>query len=218
MRLYNGVPGLEVLFQSPGKVELMTAVSKILSWITAHQRAWRAALLVLFVLAVLGPWAYTSDGVPPPNYCTEPNFLLPGPNLLCVGPVSGVEVLSFVGSVVLGIGAQLLGGLEVLSPEGSEVLRLALILLFIALLMLPFFTTLLLLWKPGNRRLQALQPVVWGLALVLSVWMPLMNAVMRSGRFWGLLLYLGLAASAIILELLAGRSARSVVTQSSTIP
>jgi hypothetical protein len=76
------------------------------------------------------------------------------------------------------------------------------------LLVLPFFTTLLLIRGRDSRRLRIFNLVAWGAAAVLSLLPVVFESALRSGRFWGIWLYAGLAAGALILEavwLAAGR-------------
>jgi hypothetical protein len=35
------------------------------SWIVRRQNIWRVAILVLLLVAILGPWSYSADGLPP---------------------------------------------------------------------------------------------------------------------------------------------------------
>jgi hypothetical protein len=44
--------------------------------------------------------------------------------------------------------------------------------------------------------------LTWGLAAVLSLLPVVFDATLRSGRFWGIWLYLGLAAGVLVLEIL----------------
>jgi hypothetical protein len=45
--------------------------------------------------------------------------------------------------------------------------------------------------------------MAWGLAAGLSLLLAVSESVLRSGRFWGIWLYIGLAVSTLILEVLA---------------
>ena len=57
------------------------------------------AVLVRLSVAMLGPWAHSSDGVPPPEWCRTPFILLESGR--CVDLVSGASVLFFmVGGVI----------------------------------------------------------------------------------------------------------------------
>ena len=60
-----------------------------------YRKVFRLVLLLLFAVAILGPWTYTLDGVPPVewNLCHEPYFLLTEDR--CASPVSGLTVLPF---------------------------------------------------------------------------------------------------------------------------
>jgi len=47
-----------------------------ISWINEHKNVGRVAVLVLLLLATIGPWTYTADGAPPAEWCRAPNILL----------------------------------------------------------------------------------------------------------------------------------------------
>ncbi len=84
------------------------------------------------------------------------------------------------------------------------------ILLFIILL--PFFSTVLLTWRRDPRRMQIFHLIAWGLAAVLSLLLVASQPILHSIRFWGVWLYIGVAVSALALEVIAlgsGRNPRS---------
>ena len=66
-----------------------------MEWIDKHKNMGRVPVLVLLLLAIGGPWFFTLDGVPPPEWCRDPFFLLS--NGRCAGSVSAAEILAFVG-------------------------------------------------------------------------------------------------------------------------
>jgi hypothetical protein len=148
-------------------------------WINEHKNVWRVAALVLLAAAIMGPWGYTGDGVPPPEWCHAPFFLLE--NGHCVGLVTGETVLP---------------------DRAREFLGVFLLTVSLFLLVLPFFTTLLLIWRRDSRRVHVFHLIAWGLAAVLSLLPVVFESALRSGRFWGIWLYAGSAAGALILEAL----------------
>jgi hypothetical protein len=155
----------------------------------------------LFLVAIMGPWTYTSDGVPPPEWCRDPFILLE--NDRCVGLVSGAEVLTFMAGAFLSMSVGLVTGATVLPDRAREFLGVFLFMLLLFLLLLPFFTTLLLIWGRASRRLRVFHLMVWELAAVLSLLLVVSQSALRPARLWGIWLYIGLAASALILEALA---------------
>ena len=179
-----------------------------MSWINEHKNVGRVAVLVWLLVAVVGPWTYTSDGVPPAAWCRDPNILLE--NDRCVRLVSGATVLTFMAGAFLSMSVGLVTGATVLPDRAREFLGVFLFVMLLFLLMLPFFTTLLLIWGRDSRRLRVFHLMAWGLAAVLGLLLALL-AVSGSGLYselWGIWFYIGLAASALILEVLtlvAGR-------------
>ena len=177
-------------------------------WISEHKTAWRAALLILLVVAVIGPWTYTADGVPPPEWCDEPNILLESGR--CVRLVSGTRVLTFMVNVFPEMSADLVTGETTFAGRGREFFFSFLLTLGSILVVLPVFSTLLLILGRSRRRLRVFQVAAWGVAELLAL--PLAVIDLSKLRFvvWGIWLYVALADVALTLELLAlvGEQAR----------
>ena len=74
--------------------------------------------------------------------------------------------------------------------------------LFTILLLLPFFTTLLLIWKKDSHRLQTINLSMWGLALLLAVLVFGLQLQDKAFYLWGLWLYFVLAMGALIVEMI----------------
>ena len=170
-----------------------------MSWINEHKNVGRVAVLILLLVAIMGPWAYTSDGVPPAAWCRDPNILLE--NGHCVRLVSGATVLTFMTGAFLSMGVELVMGATVFADRAGESLCVFLFMMLLFLLMLPFFSTLLLIWGGDSRRLRVFHVMAWGLAAVLSLLLAMSASVLMPGPLWGIWLYIGLAASALALEL-----------------
>jgi hypothetical protein len=177
-----------------------------MSWINEHKNVGRVAVLMLLLVAIMGPWGYTSDGVPPPEWCHDPFILLEDGR--CVGLVSAATGLTLVADVFLSMSVGLVTGATVLPDRAREFLGVSLAMMLLFLPMLPFFTTLLLIRGGDSWCLRVFHMMAWGLAAVLSLLQAVSESVLCSARFWGIWLYIGLAASALILEeltLVAGR-------------
>ena len=175
-----------------------------MSWINEHKNVGRVAVLVLLLVAMMGPWTYSSDGVPPAAWCRDPNILLE--NGRCVGLVSGATVLTFMVGAFLSMSVGLVTGATLLPDRAREFLGVFLFTVGIFLLILPFFSTLLLIRGRDPQRWRVFHVMAWGLA-VLSV-LPLLimltsATVMPPGQLWGIWLYFGLAASVLTLEMFA---------------
>ncbi len=87
-----------------------------MAWMSQHKNWVRMLVFVLLLIAILGPWAYEGDGVPPPSYCHPPFLLLENGN--CVGRMSGAFVLSFSTLAIPSLISQFLSGELVLSERG----------------------------------------------------------------------------------------------------
>ena len=181
-----------------------------MEWIAQRKRVIRVAALVPLLVAVIGPWTFSSDGVPPAAWCRDPNILLD--NGRCVRRVSGAEVLLFMSGGFISVNVQLIEGTLDLADRGREFLSVYLSMVLLILLVQPVFSTLLLILGGDRPRVRIYHVVAWGLTaalsgllLVASCWSE------RCTDLWGIWLYVGLAASTLNLEVLtlaAGRKPR----------
>jgi hypothetical protein len=173
-----------------------------MSWVSEHKNAWRITVLVLLVVAMVGPWTYSSDGVPPAEWCDDPLILLE--NGRCVKLVSGATVLAFWATAFFQMGVDLTAGETVLGGRASEFLFAFFFMVGTFLVVLPFFSTLLQVLGRGRRRMRVFHVITWGLAAPLAL---LLAVLLVSGgpyaKLWGAWLYVALTAIALTLELLA---------------
>jgi hypothetical protein len=202
-----------------------------MSWINEQKRVWRVAILVLLLVAIMGPWSFELVNVPSEYPCSAPFIRLEGD--FCGTPTLGIQYLvgTIVGVINRGVG--LVTGATGFASRGDELFREFLFMMVVPfLLVLPFFSTLLLLVR-GDRRHSVLYPVpvglldpgaqgpragqvrpstgrrlafnivAWSLAAGAGLLLGVLN-VLRPGWWmvWGIWLYIGLAVSALILEVL----------------
>jgi hypothetical protein len=167
-----------------------------MAWISQHKNRVRMLVFVLLLIAILGPWGYEGDGVPPPEFCHPPYLLLENGN--CVGRMSGAFVLSFSTLAIPELISQLLSGELVLSERGQEFLIILPVLL---LVVLPVTSTLLLARSANNRSFQIFSVISWGLALGLILLIAAFVEVFHPAHLWGIWLYFGLAGAMLALEL-----------------
>ena len=66
--------------------------------------------------------------------------------------------------------------------------------------LIPFFTTLLLIWKKETHRLQTINLIAWILAFLLTLALFTLQINRQAIRLWGLWFYILAAVSAIIFE------------------
>jgi hypothetical protein len=179
-----------------------------MSWINKHQRVWRVVILVLLLIAMLGPWAFDLINVPSEFSCS-PNVRLEGD--FCGMPLSGIGVFSGMVGGLINLGVRLATGATAFTDVPRELLFSLLLLLLVA----PFFSTLPLILGGDRRRWRVFHVVAWGLAVGIGLLLGLFGSSRLSWVFsrlfwvlWGIWLYIGLAGSALILEVLvlvAGR-------------
>ena len=165
-----------------------------MSWINEYHRVWRVVILVLLLLAFLGPWFFDPINVPAEYSCSAPFVRLKGD--YCGVPMSGLYVLWALASELTRRVVGLVTGAMPLIDAG----RAFPIILGVIVLLLQFVSTILLIWRGERQRPRIFHGVVWGLAAVWS-WGLLMSAPeLHRSQLWGLWLYVALVPSVLILE------------------
>jgi hypothetical protein len=166
-------------------------------WINEHKNVWRVAVLVLLLVAIMGPWTFDLINVPAKYPCSAPFIRLEGD--FCGVPMPGIRLIGWmVGGFVYTSAGLVTGAMGFI-----EWARLFLVSLFLFLLVLPFFSTLLSILRRDRRRRQVFNVVAWGLAAGIGLLIGLSRYPKLYWGLWGIWLYIGLAASALILEVLA---------------
>ena len=130
--------------------------------------------MILFVLALLGPWTFDVINVPAEYECSAPFIRLDG---------------NFCGMTLSGIQFFWLWFSALSIPP-----------------LIPFFTTLLLLWKKDARRFRTAHLTAWTLALVLTSVFFIAQINDSATGLWGVWFYILLAVGAILIEYLAARN------------
>ena len=170
-----------------------------MSWLDAPKHGWRVIILVGVLVAIMGPWTFDLLWVPaePPfSPCSAPYIRLDED--FCGMPLSGKWLFGWMVSGFVSGTSRLVAGANEFSEWGREVL----VGLLLALLVLPFFSTLLLILRGDRRRWQGFNIAVWGLAGGIGLLIGLFNYPKLFWVLWGLWFYIGLAVSALILEVL----------------
>ncbi len=165
-----------------------------MSWMNEHKRIWRVAVLGLLLVAIAGPWIFDLIFVPSEYSCSTPAVRLEGD--YCGIPMSGTWVLSAMFGIPVNIVVELGTGTTVLTDRIRELL----FSLLGFLLVLPFFSTLFLILCGDRRRQLVFHVAAWSLAAGLGLWIGMSSHPKLFWVLWGIWLYVGLAASALILE------------------
>lgn len=162
---------------------------------------WRAGILVLLVVAIIGPWTFSSDGLPPPEWCSGANRLVVGDR--CVRLVSNAEILAFTYVVSIEFVTTGLGRVNVLREMG----RIVPLFVLESILITPFLSTLLIFLREESRRQRVVHAVVLGIGVIASLLIVTMVSLLPSlpelsGRLWGGWLYALTAGTALLVELI----------------
>jgi hypothetical protein len=153
----------------------------------------RITTLVLFTLSMLGPWMFERINVPAEYDCGKPYIRLESD--FCGYPMPGFQVLPWFSVSFMEILVQM--------SRGTFTGRARELLIGLAILpLLPFFSTLLLMWKKDSRRLRTINLVAWSLALIPPLTIFILEINRQIVQLWGLWLYILVAVGAVIIEIL----------------
>ena len=167
-----------------------------MSWINQHKNVWRVVLLVVLLVAVMGPWIFDSILVPPGFSCSKPSIRLD--NDFCGTPLPGTWLLYWMVAGLPYASVELITG-SISFIDWIGVFRYSLILFPIVL---PFISTPLLILRGDRRSRQIFDIVAWGLAAGIALWLGISSYPRLFWVLWGNWLYIGLAASVLILDVL----------------
>jgi hypothetical protein len=168
-------------------------------WISKHKKVWRVAILVVGLAALVGPWGFDETNVPAEYTCSPPSVRLEGD--FCGHPLEGFRILGWFVIGIIFSSVELVTGAIVF----SDWVRQLLYSMYLLLLVLPLFSTLLLLLRGDHRRLQIFSIAAWGLAAGMGLVIGLLNYPRLFWVLWGPWLYIGLGVSALTLEVLSLR-------------
>lgn len=168
-----------------------------MTFIAKHRRLARLAALTLLLIALLGPWSYERVYVPPPTPCAPPKAQVEG-DPYCGLPLS---VLWEIAGLLPLTGEMLRGEAPPNQWTAQSFLP--------CLLLLATIMSLGLALRRDRAQRQGIYLLAWSLSVVAGF------AFLQRGYHrpyappWGLLLYLGVALAALLLELiLAAQPAR----------
>ena len=168
-----------------------------------HKRVWRIAIILLLLVAFLGPWTFDLVWVPSGHFCYAPHIRLDDD--YCGIPRSGIWLYRWIAGGFIYISSGLLTGELNFSVWIGEIL----FYLFVFLSLLPIFSTLLLILRGNHQRRQMFTIVAWVLAIGVGLLWGMGNYPKFFWVVWGIWLYIGLAISALILEIIVILSIRS---------
>ncbi len=165
-------------------------------WIKKYRRIWRIVIILLLVVAFLGPWTFDLTWVPPNYSCSSSNIRLN--DNFCGVPLSGTWLYRWVVGGFIYASTGLVTGELVFTEWIREILFSPFIFLFL----LPIFSTLLLILRGDYPRRQVFTITAWALAIGMDLFWGLNNYPKLFWIVWGIWLYIALAISTLILEIL----------------
>jgi hypothetical protein len=171
-------------------------------WTFEHRNVWRVGILVVMLVAIIGPWTFDVIWVPSEYSCSAPFVRLD--NSFCGIPLTGIRLFRWMVEGFIDASAELVTGAMMFIEWTREFL----LCLLLPLLVLPVFSTLLLILRGDRWRRQVFNIAAWGLAGGVGLLIGTSSHPRLFWVLWGIWLYIGLAAGALILEVLtlaAGR-------------
>ena len=174
-----------------------------MAWITENKQKWRWGVLILIVLAFVGPWGFDRVNVPAEYDCGPNHIRLEGD--FCGLPISGIQNLAwtFIGfpNWVL----RLITGETGLTPA----LRQSGFILAVILVLLPIFNISLTLIRGERPRFQKFHLVICGLDFCLLLALGIANHPKFFYALWGIWLYLGVLVCTLVLEGVSSKLSRT---------
>ena len=165
-------------------------------WIKKHRRVWRVSILVLLLVAFLGPWTFDLVWVPSDHFCYAPYIRLDDD--FCGIPRPGIWLYRWIVGSFIYSSTGLITGELVFTVWISEFL----FYLLVFLSLLPIFNTLILILRGDHKRKRVIIITAWVLAIGVGLLWGMGNYPEFFWVVWGIWLYLGLAISALIIEIL----------------
>jgi hypothetical protein len=171
------------------------------------------ALAGLFFVAILGPWTFDLIVVPAQYSCNKPATRLLGD--YCGMPMSGTLIFFMVGGRLIELIGERAAGENAIVDPAKAFLQISLFTVLALLLLLPIFSSLLLVLRGENRRRHLFYRVSLGLAACAGVlWGIEISSMRWSWALWGLWLYVVAAVGGLILELWMAAVGRRVEKES----
>ncbi len=165
-------------------------------WIRKYRNIWRVLILVVVLAAITGPWTIDVIMVPSEFLCSAPHVRLDGD--FCGKSLPGTWIFrTMVDGFVYASVRPVTGDMVFI-----EYASIFFFNLLVFPLVLPFFSTLFLILRGERRRRQVFNIVAWSLAAGMGLLIGISDYPKLFWMAWGVWLYVGLAASALILEAL----------------
>jgi hypothetical protein len=164
-----------------------------MTWIEEHKGIWRVTIIVLLLVSLIGPWVYDQIWVPSDYTCSAPFIRLDGD--FCGTPKSGIWLYRWI------IGG-LIEGLVTGEFVFSDVIREFLMSSLFFLPFLPVVSTAHMILRGDRKPWRIVNILVWGLIVGLILVWGLSSYPKLFWVLWGIWLYILLAASGLILEVL----------------
>ena len=162
------------------------------SWMNEHKRVLRVAVLVLLLAGIAGPWAFDLIVVPSEYSCSAPAYRLEGD--YCGIPVSGIWLVLALAGGLPSLVAGLITGTTAALDRAQWFVSLGLLPL------LPLISTLIMVLRGGRRYVLVFHVGALCLAVGWGLFVAMSGPARQSWVLWGVWLYAGSAAAALILE------------------
>jgi hypothetical protein len=121
-------------------------------WLYAHRNVWRVAIITLLLVAIIGPWWYDLINVPSQYTCSSPFIRLKGD--YCGIPMSGIWIFVMVATRPIKLVVEMVTGATSIIDSVCASLKFFMYGMLLLFILLPFFSTLLLILRGDYKRQQ----------------------------------------------------------------
>jgi hypothetical protein len=165
-----------------------------MAWIEEHKQIWRWSLLILLILAIIGPWGFDQVNVPAEYDGGPTHIRLEGD--FCGSPISGIQGLSWMFVWFFNASFRLFTG----EIKLNQVLQSFGFMVAVILLLLPIFNLLFILIRGARPRFHQYHLAVCAVTFCLVLTLGIVNYLSFFYVLWGIWLYILSLATILILE------------------
>jgi hypothetical protein len=163
-------------------------------WIEENKQKLRMVILILMVLAFLGPWVIGDLINVPAQYSCYPYIRLEGD--FCGMPITGIQIPFQILVGILSLSTGPVTG----TTDFAGWWRVFLISLLCIALFIHLINAICLTQRGDRPRLHKFHLRITGLVLILALILGILNYLRVSYALWGIWLYIGCLISILILE------------------
>lgn len=183
-----------------------------MTWIEKYKRNWRGVLLILLILAIIGPWGFDQINVPAEYDCGPTNIRLEGD--FCGLPISFIRTFFWMVGGFFNMMIQLITG-KISFSQTDFNFWIGFVYSLVSILpILPIINLSFLIQRGDRPRFQKFHLVICGLNLGLVLLLEISHYPKFFYVLWGIWLYTSSLAMILFLEGILLKQQRSKIVTS----